>query len=123
MRSILLVGMGSFIGGAARFLVQLWAQGRWGLAFPWGTLSVNITGCFLIGLIFAYSLKGQVSQDWRLFLVTGICGGYTTFSAFSMETITLLRTGEWLSAGGYISASVILGLLSTFAGILLVRFI
>lgn len=117
------MGIGSFAGGAARFVIQQWVQGRMSNPFPFGTLAVNLTGCFLIGVIFSLGLKGFVPNDWRLFLVTGICGGYTTFSAFSMETITLFKAGEWVYGITYILASVILGLLATLAGMLLIKLI
>ena len=117
MRILLLIGAGGFIGSICRYLVQQFIQNKLVSTFPYGTLGVNITGCFLIGLILALSLKGYVTNDWRLFLVTGICGGYTTFSAFSMESVALFRSGEMLSGFTYIAGSVLLGLLATFAGI------
>ena len=117
MRILLLIGAGGFIGIICRYLVQQFIQNKLVSTFPYGTLGVNITGCFLIGLILALSLKGYVTNDWRLFLVTGICGGYTTFSAFSMESVALFRSGEMLSGFTYIAGSVLLGLLATFAGI------
>jgi CrcB protein len=117
MRILLLIGAGGFIGSICRYLVQQYIQNKLVSTFPYGTLGVNVTGCFLIGLILAFTLKGFVSNDWRLFLVTGICGGYTTFSAFSMESIALFTSGEMLSGFTYIAASVLLGLLATFAGV------
>jgi len=117
MRILLLIGAGGFIGSICRYLVQQFIQNKLVSTFPYGKLGVNITGCFLIGLILALSLKGYVTNDWRLFLVTGICGGYTTFSAFSMESVALFRSGEMLSGFTYIAGSVLLGLLATFAGI------
>lgn len=123
MKILLFIGLGGFIGSIGRYLVQQLIQNSTTSLFPYGTLLVNITGCFLIGLFFALSLKGNMSDEWRLFLVTGICGGYTTFSAFSMETFTLLRTGELLFAFTYIAASVALGLLATFLGISIVKLV
>ncbi len=123
MRLLLLVGAGGFLGSIGRYLIQQFIQGKVATTFPFGTLAVNVTGCFIIGLIFAFTLKGQVNDSWRLFLVTGICGGYTTFSAFSMESIALFRSGELMYGFSYIAGSVLLGLLATFAGISLVKLI
>ncbi|MFN3394540.1 MAG: fluoride efflux transporter CrcB [Candidatus Thermochlorobacter sp.] len=116
MKTLLSIGIGSFIGGALRYLVAQQVQKNVLSTFPFGTLSVNIVGCFLIGLVFALSDRGNLSQEWRLFLATGICGGFTTFSAFSNETIALLRDGQFLYAGLYVISSIILGLAATFLG-------
>lgn len=121
MKTLLTIGIGSFIGGALRYLVSQQVQKNFLSTFPFGTLSVNILGCFLIGVVFALSDRGNLSQEWRLFLATGICGGFTTFSAFSNETLALLRDGQLLYAGLYITSSVMLGLLATFAGYLILR--
>jgi fluoride exporter len=91
------------------------------LQFPYGTLAVNILGCLAIGVIFSLAEKGQPGLQWRSFLVTGICGGYTTFSAFSVETIELIRSGQPGAAVLYIALSVFLGLLATLAGITIVK--
>jgi CrcB protein len=104
-----------------RYVVSQQVQKGFLTTFPYGTLSVNILGCFLIGLVFALSDRGGLSQDWRLFLATGICGGFTTFSAFSNETLALLRDGQFLYAGLYVTLSVVLGLLATFFGYSLLR--
>ena len=109
--------MGSFIGGISRYLLSLFIQTKLTTSFPFGTLGVNIIGCFLIGLVFGLADKGGLSNEWRIFLATGIIGGFTTFSAFSNETVTLLRDGQFWYAAIYISASVMLGLLATFGGI------
>ncbi|MFN3385951.1 MAG: fluoride efflux transporter CrcB [Candidatus Thermochlorobacter sp.] len=116
MKTLLSIGIGSFIGGALRYLVAQQVQKNVLSTFPFGTLSVNIVGCFLIGLVFALSDRGNLSQEWRLFLATGICGGFTTFSAFSNETIALLRDGQFLYAGLYVTSSITLGLAATFLG-------
>ena len=80
-------------------------------------LGVNIIGCFLIGLVFGLTDRGNLTQEWRLFLATGLIGGFTTFSAFSNETVGLLRDGQFWYATVYITVSVFVGLLATFIGI------
>ncbi|PIO49046.1 MAG: fluoride efflux transporter CrcB [[Chlorobium] sp. 445] len=121
MKTVLIIGVGSFIGGTLRYLVAQQVQKNFLSTFPFGTLSVNIVGCFLIGLVFALSDRGNLSQEWRLFLATGICGGFTTFSAFSNETIALLRDGQFLYAGLYVTSSVTLGLVATFLGYMILK--
>jgi CrcB protein len=121
MKTLFLIGIGSSIGGMLRYVVSQQVQKGFLTTFPYGTLSVNILGCFLIGFVFALSDRGGLSQDWRLFLATGICGGFTTFSAFSNETLALLRDGQFLYAGLYVTLSVVLGLLATFSGYSLLR--
>jgi CrcB protein len=121
MRIILLIGTGGFIGSVARYLLSQFIQSKFLGAFPFGTLSINIIGCFVIGLVFAMADRGNLNLEWRLFLATGICGGFTTFSAFSNETIALLRDGQMPEAFAYIAASVVLGLVATFIGITLVK--
>lgn len=121
MKAVLLIGSGGFIGSILRYLTSLVVQNKVLSTFPFGTLVVNITGCLIIGVIFAFSERGLMNPDWRMFLATGICGGFTTFSAFSNETMGLIRDGQALYAFGYISASVVLGLLATFLGISLIK--
>ena len=121
MKLTLLIGIGSFIGGICRYLFAHFIQNKYFSAFPYGTLWVNITGCFIIGLVFGLSEKASVPAEWRLFLATGFCGGFTTFSAFSNETLALLRDGQFWSAALYITASVFFGLLATFVGISLFK--
>ena len=114
MKLILIVGTGSFIGGIFRYLLSLLIQAKITTPFPFPTLTVNIIGCFLIGIVFGIFDKGQMSTEWKLFLATGVIGGFTTFSAFSLETFALLKEGHTVYALLYISASVILGLLATW---------
>jgi fluoride exporter len=117
MKILLAIGAGSFIGGVLRYLLTLFVQSRATIAFPFGTLAVNLIGCFLMGLLFALLSKSALGAEWRLFLVTGILGGFTTFSAFSLESVHMLQTAQYGQAMLYILASVLLGLLATFAGI------
>jgi fluoride exporter len=96
---------------------------RWlGTSFPWGTLTVNITGSIVMGLLAGYfALKGETAQAWRLFLMTGILGGYTTFSAFSLDAILLYERGQVLQALGYVAASGAVSIFGLFAGLMLIR--
>ena len=121
MKIILAIGAGSFIGGVFRYLLSQFIQGRFLTAFPLGTLGVNIIGCFLIGLVFGLADRGNLTQEWRLFLATGILGGFTTFSAFSNETVGMLRDGQLIHAGAYVISSVLFGLAATFLGISLTK--
>lgn len=122
MSNLLLVGAGGAIGSMVRYLVGLWTLHRWGPGFPWGTLGVNITGSFLIGLLAELIMrKFGASAELRLFLITGVLGGYTTFSAFSLDTITLFERGDAALAVTYIAASVVLSILAVFAGLALMR--
>jgi len=113
MKLALIIGIGSFIGGFSRYLLSLLIQAKTASPFPLHTLIINIIGCFLIGIVFGFFDKGQISEEWKLFLATGILGGFTTFSAFSIETLTLFREGYVVYALVYIFASVFLGLLLT----------
>jgi CrcB protein len=122
MKLLFLVGAGSFIGGVLRYLTAQFVQSKFLSAFPFGTLAVNIAGCFAIGLVFGLSERMNMGAEWRLFLATGICGGFTTFSAFSNETFSLLRDGEYIYALIYITLSVVVGLLATFIGFSLTKF-
>lgn len=121
MRILLLIGTGSFIGGVLRYSLSQFIQTKFLSAFPFGTLGVNIIGCFAIGLVFALSERTNMSPEMRLFLATGICGGFTTFSAFSNETFSLMRDGQLLYASAYITSSVLFGLLATFFGYALLK--
>jgi fluoride exporter len=121
MKILLAVGLGSFIGGVLRYLLSVFIQTRAAAGFPFGTLGVNIVGCFLIGLVAALLSRGGLTAEWRPFLVTGILGGFTTFSAFSLESVYMLQAEQYGQAILYILASVVLGLLATFAGMWLVK--
>jgi fluoride exporter len=123
MKIILAIGIGSCLGGISRYLLSQFIQNKFLSAFPFGTLTVNIIGCFFIGIIFGLSEKGNVTMLWRLFLVTGFLGGFTTFSSFSNETVGLLRDGQIWHAFTYIISSVFVGLLATFTGISLIKFL
>jgi CrcB protein len=121
MKTTLIIGLGSFIGGASRFLLSKLIQTQFATVFPFGTLVVNVVGCFLIGLVFGWSSKNYLEPTWQLFLTTGVLGGFTTFSAFSIETITMMNAGQTTSAIFYVVLSVVVGLAGTIAGYALMR--
>jgi CrcB protein len=123
MKIVLLVGLGSFIGGISRYLVTLFVQNKILSTFPYGTMAVNIIGCFLIGTIYALSERGNWNPEWRIFLATGVMGGFTTFSSFSNETVSMLRDAEYWPAFTYVALSVIIGLAATFAGISIIKYL
>jgi len=119
---LLYVALGSAIGGVSRYLLGGLVQRMLDTTFPAGTLLVNVTGSFLLGAIIRYALETpSLTPEVRAFLTIGFCGGYTTFSTFSYETMALLEDGEWARAGVYITASVILSLIATFTGFALAR--
>src|SRR5471032_2925245 len=118
----LVVFLGGGIGAALRHGSNLAVARMLGTAFPYGTLLINISGSFIMGLVAAYfAFKGDASQHWRLFLTTGILGGYTTFSAFSLDAALLYERGEVGSAALYVIASVAISIAGLFAGLALVR--
>ena len=121
MKLILSIGVGGFIGGILRYLLSQFIQTKFLSTFPFGTLGVNIIGCLVIGLVYGLSDRGNLTQEWRLFLATGICGGFTTFSAFSNETFGMLRDGQYVYAVTYITVSVIFGVLATFSGFSIIK--
>ncbi|MDB6168615.1 MAG: crcB [Verrucomicrobia bacterium] len=115
----LLIALGGGLGSVTRFWLSEMISARMDSPFPWGTLVVNLTGCFAIGLLAFYSGPGGrhfTSQEGRFLLLTGFCGGYTTFSAFSLQTLTLLRSGDTGRAAAYVVVSVALCLLGTWLG-------
>lgn len=121
-KNILLVGAGGAVGSIARYLCQKYISEGHPHAFPFGTFVVNITGCFIIGLLFGLVEKGQLlNPEWRLLLITGFCGGYTTFSSFAAENIQLLKDGHLAYFSLYTAGSVVLGIIATWAGIALLK--
>ena len=121
MKILFAIGAGSFIGGVLRYLLSQFVQTKFLSTFPFGTMTVNIIGCFLIGLVFGLTDRGNLTHEWRLFLATGLIGGFTTFSAFSKETVGLLRDGQFWYATVYITVSVFVGLLATLIGIAIIK--
>jgi CrcB protein len=118
----LIVFLGAGIGGAMRYGVNVAALRLVGAGFPWGTLAINVVGSLVMGLVAEYfALKSGLSQQWRLFLTTGLLGGFTTFSAFSLEVALLYERGEILAAGVYMLASAVLAVAGLFAGLYIIR--
>jgi CrcB protein len=120
LRTFLLISLGAVLGANARYLLSSFAATRWGTAFPWGTLLINVTGSFLIGLFLAVvAARYDNSLGARALLVTGFLGAYTTFSTFSFETVALGQRAAYLSAFTYALGSVILGVAAAILGMLL----
>ncbi len=114
-----LIALGGAIGSVSRFALNGLISSHVGETFPWGTLVINVTGSFVIG--FFAMLTGtdgrlMVGSNARQFFMTGVCGGYTTFSSFSWQTLTLVQDGEWLQASGYVFGSVISCLVAVYVG-------
>ena len=122
MKLIFFIGTGSFIGGVLRYLISILIQAKAETQFPLHTLIVNVIGCFFIGIVFGIFDKGEISHEWKLFFATGVLGGFTTFSAFSNETIILFREGYFIHALLYILCSVLLGLIATYIAYLIVKY-
>ncbi len=115
MKSIIYVFVGGGLGSVARFLISNFTQKLWNInSFPFGTFVVNITGCFIIGLLSAYFLK--VDSTLKFLLITGFCGGYTTFSTFSVENYSLFQNGHYTMMFLYVILSVLIGVLAVFLG-------
>jgi CrcB protein len=121
MKLLFYIGAGSFLGGIARFGLSKFVQELSGGRFPYGTLSVNILGSFFIGVMFALAEHRTMHTELRLFLTTGLLGGFTTFSTFSYEALGLLRSGEWLTAMVYLLGSTVAGVLAAFGGYQLIK--
>lgn len=116
----LLVGLGGFAGANLRHWLGVWLQARHG-AFPWGTLIVNATGSFALGIVLAVALRDDWAPGWRLFLGVGLLGGYTTFSTFSQETVTLITEGSLRLAATSVIGNLVLGIGGAWLGILAVK--
>ncbi|HZW81827.1 MAG TPA: fluoride efflux transporter CrcB [Candidatus Deferrimicrobium sp.] len=120
--NIALVILGGALGALARYEVGNFVGARWNHGFPLGTFIINIVGCFLLGMINVFVLERTIlSPEWRIGLGVGFMGAFTTFSTFSYEAVVLLEEGSHLLALGYLSLSMIVGLLATFLGILIAR--
>ncbi len=121
MQTILYIGAGSFLGGILRYLLSSFLSFKIHSVFPIGTFAVNILGCFVIGLLFALNDRAIIPSHWMFFFATGLCGGFTTFSAFSLETLNLFRTEQFGYAFLYIAASVLVGLLASYSAYFLFK--
>ncbi len=122
LKTLLVIGLGSFCGGIFRFLLSRWVQGMVFFSFPLGTFVVNMTGCFLIGLFYGlFDRSNCWNPELRLFLTVGLCGGFTTFSTFINENFLLLREQQWFSFAMYTGLSVVVGLSVVYLGYWLVK--
>ena len=118
----MIAGTGGFIGTVLRFLVSRYFQENTFSLFPWGTFTVNILGCLLIGVFYGLSERGNfMTPDIRIFLTVGICGGFTTFSSFANDSFILIQDKEWLKISLYTALSFFLGLMAVYAGRILIK--
>jgi CrcB protein len=123
MSKLLIVCAGGALGSGARYLVGSWAGAAWGTGFPWGTLTVNLVGSFLISGIMYLGLEvGAIGPELRLFLAVGVMGGFTTYSSFNHETLALAQRGQWGLATAYVAATVLGAWVAGVAGLLLAQF-
>lgn len=122
VKILFIIGTGSFIGGVLRYIISKLIQNSMISSFPFGTFVVNIIGCFLIGVIYGLTERGNyISTEWKMFLTVGFCGGFTTFSTFANENVSMLRDGNFMSFAVYTSFSVFLGLSATYFGNLITK--
>lgn len=120
-RTIIIVGTGGFIGSVMRYLLQVFIENKLLSTFPLATMIANITGSFIIGVIFALAEKSLMNSDWRIFMSVGICGGFTTFSAFAFNNFNMIKEHTWNQLFLNIGGTMILGILAVYLGIILVR--
>ncbi|MGP8214920.1 MAG: fluoride efflux transporter CrcB [Bacteroidia bacterium] len=123
IKAITLIGIGGAIGSISRYLAAQYIQSRFILSgFPYGTLAVNVLGCLVIGIVYGLSQRfNWLSPEWRIFLTTGFCGGFTTFSTFSIESVNLMEGGEIFYFAINIAASIIIGFAATYSGISIIK--
>ena len=122
LKTIFIVGTGGFIGSVMRYLVQYYVEKGMSSTFPVGTFIANIAGSFLIGVVFALAEKGDLmSSEWRIFLTVGICGGFTTFSAFAYNNLIMIRENSFFQLFINVGGSLFFGILAVYLGIILVR--
>lgn len=120
IKNILLVGTGSFVGGILRYLISILIKYQSG--FPWATFIVNIAGCLIIGLLWGWSSRSSsLSENVMLLLSVGFCGGFTTFSTFSKESVALLQAGNYLTLAVYIASSIAIGILFAALGYIITK--
>ena len=120
-RTIIIVGTGGFIGSVMRYLLQVFIENKLLSTFPLATMIANIIGSFIIGVVFALAEKSLMNSDWRIFMSVGICGGFTTFSAFAFNNFNMIKEHTWNQLFMNIGGTMILGILAVYLGIILVR--
>jgi CrcB protein len=124
MTTILVIALGAAVGANLRYAISTWATQLWGATFPYGTMLINVAGSFGIGLIMVLATaRVPLAAPWRILIVTGFLGGFTTFSTFSYETYALLVGGRWIAAALNIGGSVGLGMIGVLLGVSLGRII
>lgn len=122
IKSLFIVGIGSFFGGVLRYYLSTLIKVAYINGFPWGTLIVNLLGCFVFGVIFAlFNRWNSVESSFFLLLTTGFCGGFTTFSTFAHESIQMVQTGSYIAFFFYVTISVIVGLTLVGVGYWIVK--
>lgn len=122
LKMFFITGVGGFLGSGCRYLVQRLSAHYLPVSFPFGTLFINVTGCLLIGFLFAAADRSRFfTPEIRMFLIIGLCGGFTTFSTFTLDAYHLLKGGQYLYVSVYIVLSVTLGILATIAGIWIIK--
>lgn len=122
LKYALITGLGGFFGSALRYWMQRLSSLIFPISFPYGTFIVNILGALLIGILFAISEKTTIlGPQWRIFVITGILGGFTTFSSFTLDTMNLFRESQYLYAFTYVSLTVFLGIAITIVGYLFMK--
>ncbi len=122
LKTILIVGTGGFIGSVMRYLVQFYIEKGMSSTFPLGTLIANIAGSFIIGMVFAIAEKGNLlNSEWRIFLTVGICGGFTTFSAFAYNNFTMIKEHSFGQLFINVGGNIFLGILAVYLGIIVIR--
>jgi CrcB protein len=124
MADFFIIGIGGFIGAIARYVLAVWITERWGMGFPLGTLVINVSGSLLIGLVTSFlTAKNIIDPQWRLLIVVGFLGAYTTFSTFEFETDALLKQGETAAAVLYVALSVVIGFIALRIGDAIGKFV
>ena len=121
LKEIVLVGLGGGAGSILRYLTSVWLGGWNKTGFPWATFTVNMLGCLVIGMLIGLLVRQPEEQQLRLLLITGFCGGYTTFSTFASENLALIQSGQMLTVAAYVLSSTVLGVLLVATGCMVVK--
>ena len=121
MLNTILVAFGGAIGAAARYWLSILVGRLTGMPSPVGTLVVNVLGCALMGILFVMLVERHAAMEWRALLMSGVLGGFTTFSAFSIETVSLMQDGAWAKAASYVGASAVICVLACWLGVVATR--